>query len=123
MRLLRANQQCVAWLVGWSVGAWEEMRMAALEGQPRRGVTSPHPGRLASASLARKHVNCGTSSRQVVGDLMRGPDTGSTRTASAAELQDYIRHPPTIGGRAVPVRNSTLADSLRKCHAASTLVF
>ena len=40
---------------------------------------------------------------QVVGDMMKGPSGSGPRATSAAELDSYIRHPPTVGGRVVPV--------------------
>ena len=47
---------------------------------------------------------------QVVGDMMKGPaGGGGSRGASAAELENYVRHPPTIGGRIVPVSTSAFA--------------
>ena len=38
--------------------------------------------------------------------MMKGPSGSGPRATSAAELDTYIRHPPTIGGRVVPVSSA-----------------
>lgn len=61
---------------------------------------------MEQLSLSQQYANRGIYILcKVVGDMMKGPAAGpGGRAASAAELENYIRHPPTIGGRIVPVR-------------------
>lgn len=67
--------------------------------QRRAGVQPTSP----SAMLTVQSTSYRVLMVQVVGDMMKGPTAGGPRASSAAELDNYIRHPPTIGGRVVPV--------------------
>jgi hypothetical protein len=68
---------------------------------------------MEQLSLSQQYANRGIYILcKVVGDMMKAPAAGGPggRAASAVELENYIRHPPTIGGRVVPGLEGLLQD-------------
>lgn len=68
---------------------------------------------MEQLSLSQQYANRGIYLLcKVVGDMMKGPTGGGPRGSSAAELDNYIRHPPTIGGRVVPGLEGLLQETV-----------
>ena len=60
---------------------------------------------MEQLSLSQQYANRGIYILcKVVGDMMKPSGGPGGRASSAVELENYIRHPPTIGGHVVPVR-------------------
>ena len=71
---------------------------------------------LEEISLSQQYANRGIYILcKVVGEMMKG----AAPTHAGFELENYVKHPPTISGRAVPVRARTSAARRSAPHLRS----